>query len=118
MKRRTLHSRVNIMSGHAIGASLALAFALANGAHAATFNFIMTLDGSQETPAVTTAATGSGTATLDTDTNQFSWNVTFSGLSAPQTAAHFHGAALECFATGVQVGLPLGSPIVGSATVT
>ena len=62
---------------------------LCRAASADIVNFSMTLDGSQETPAVDTPATGSGTATLNTATNQFSWNISFSGLSAGQTAAHF-----------------------------
>lgn len=91
---------------------------LCRAASADIVNFSMTLDGSQETPAVDTPATGSGTATLNTATNQFSWNISFSGLSAGQTAAHFHGAGMICVAAGVQIALPLGSPIIGSATVS
>jgi len=79
---------------------------------------VMTLDGNQEVPPVSTAATGSGTATLDALTGLFSWNISFSGLSAGETAAHFHGAALPCATAGPQVTLPLGSPKVGSAALT
>ena len=67
--------------------------------------FALTLDGSQEVPAVDTPATGSGTATLNTETNLFSWNITFSGLKGNQTAAHFHGAAPICVEAGVQIAL-------------
>ncbi len=81
-------------------------------------NFVITLDGDQEVPANTSPATGSGTATLDLQTNVLNWNITFSGLQGTQTLAHFHGPALPCFNAGVQITLPLGSPIVGSAQLT
>ncbi len=80
--------------------------------------FAITLDGSQEVPPVDTPANGSGAATLNTDTNLFTWNITFSGLKGNQTAAHFHGAAPICVEAGIQIGLPLGSPIVGQDTLT
>lgn len=81
-------------------------------------NFQITLDGFSEVPPTGTTATGSGTASLDLQNNLFSWNVTFSGLSSPQNGAHFHGAAGFCETAGVRIGLPLGSPIVGSQTLT
>lgn len=80
--------------------------------------FNITLDGNQEVPAVATAASGTGTATLDAGTNLFSWNITYSGLSSTETAAHFHGSALPCTNAGVKITLPLGTPKVGSAALT
>ncbi|MEW6251275.1 MAG: PQQ-dependent sugar dehydrogenase [Planctomycetota bacterium] len=78
----------------------------------------MTLDGDQENPRVTTAANGAGTGRFYPSNNRLEWNISFSNLGSAQTAAHFHGAALPCANAGVQVGLPNGSPIVGSATLT
>jgi glucose/arabinose dehydrogenase/plastocyanin len=78
-------------------------------------NFIITMDGFQEVPPASTPATGSGTATLDTLTGLFTWNFSFSGLTAAETAAHFHGPAGTCSTAGIVVGLPLGSPKIGSA---
>ena len=78
----------------------------------------ITLDGSQEVPSVDTTGNGSGTATLNTDTNLFSWNIIFSDLEGNQTAAHFHGAAPICEEAGPEITLPPGSPIVGQATLT
>lgn len=94
------------------------ALAVAGVAQAQVIDLRITLDGDQESPPVMTAANGQGTATLDLATNEFSWDVTFQGLSSPQTAAHFHGAAPQCSNAGVQLGLSVGSPLVGSATVT
>ncbi len=83
-------------------------------------NFTITMDGYQEypTPVESTTATGTGTATLDTETGLFSWNITFSGLSSAQTAAHFHGPAGVCASASPVITLPLGSPIVGSQALT
>lgn len=77
-------------------------------------DFVMTLDGFQENDSVNTAATGSGTASFDPNTNELSWNIAFQDLEGAQTAAHFHGPARPCENAGVQITLPLGSPIVGS----
>src|SRR5688572_9895946 len=49
--------------------------------------------GSQEVPAVTTAATGRLTGTYNASTNSLDYTVTWTGLSGIATAAHFHGPA-------------------------
>jgi hypothetical protein len=56
-------------------------------------NFSATMNGAAEVPAVTTSGTGSFTATLDTSTNVFSYNVTYSGLGSNVTLGHIHGPA-------------------------
>lgn len=81
-------------------------------------DFVITLDGFQEVDPVDTQATGSGTATFDPNTNELSWNITFSNLEGVQTAAHFHGPAGPCENAGVQITLPTGSPIVGSQVIS
>ncbi len=81
-------------------------------------DYLITLDGFQENPPVATTATGTGTATLYPLTNTLAWEISFSGLSSAQTAAHFHGPASPCQNAGIQVGLPNGSPIRGSAVLT
>ncbi|MHC4140802.1 MAG: PQQ-dependent sugar dehydrogenase [Planctomycetota bacterium] len=85
--------------------------------------FIMTIDGSQETPAVVTAAGGSGVATLNTATNELSWDITYAGLTGPATAAHFHGPAGICVNAGVEVSIlagggPPDGQIIGSAVIS
>ncbi len=79
--------------------------------------FLITLDGVQQSPIVDTTGAGSGMATLDLGTNLFSWDITFSDLAGVQTGAHIHGAAGLCETAGVQIGLGAGSPIVGSSTL-
>jgi len=73
-----------------IGICAALFFAART--QAATINLTETLTGSQETPPNASPATGTGTETLNTATDLFSWTVDWSGLSGPFTAAHFHFA--------------------------
>lgn len=58
---------------------------------AETLNLAAALKGSEETPPNTAAGTGALTGTYDTDTKKLTWSVTYSGLTGPATAAHFHG---------------------------
>ena len=78
-----------------------------------------TLNGASEVPANTSA--GSGTADIDYDpaSKKLTWKVTYSGLSGPATAAHFHGPAEPGKNAGVAVPIaPATSPAEGSATLT
>lgn len=72
---------------------------------------------------VTTSAIGSGTAELNTDTNLFSWNFSFSGLTSGLSNAHFHGPATTEGTAGVLVPIPhttgvTSGTLIGSATVS
>ncbi len=86
----------------------------------ATTTLTARLSGSSEVPAVTTDATGVLEATLTPGSNVLTWKVTYSGLSGPATAAHFHGPAMAGQNAGVVVPFTGGvtSPITGSATLT
>ena len=79
-----------------------------------------TLDGKSETPANTSAATGKADIDYDAATKKLSWTLTYSGLSGPATAAHFHGPAEPGKNAGVAVAIPNAgtSPVTGSATLT
>lgn len=82
-------------------------------------DFIMSLDGYQEPGQVVTTGNGTGTATLDPNTNTLSWSISYAGLSGMPSAAHFHGPARPCINAGIQVTLSLATnPIVGSASLT
>lgn len=90
-----------------------LILVLALDARAQIFNYTVTMDGAQETPPVATAATGSGTAVIDTTANTLTLSYSFSGLSSAQTDAHIHGfAGIGAGPAGVLNPLPLGSPVV------
>ena len=78
------------------------------------------LDAKSETPPNTSA--GKGTADIDYDaaSKKLSWTLTYSGLTGPATAAHFHGPAEPGKNAGVAVAIPNASksPVEGSATLT
>jgi hypothetical protein len=67
-----------------------------------------------------TAAKGDAAVTYDTTSKQATWRITYSGLSGPPTAAHFHGPAAPGANAGVAVPIPnpATSPVQGSATLT
>ena len=86
--------------------------------NAVIVNMTATINGSQEVPPSGSPGTGSAAITVDTDTNTLNFNITFSGLVAPETAAHFHGPAAPGVNAGVIFPLPLGSPKVGVWNMT
>jgi CHRD domain len=90
-------------------------------AFAAMESYTATLNGASEVPPNDTKGTGSVTATYDTGTKKFTYTATYSGLTGPATAAHFHGpAAPGVNAPPVVPVAPtaLASPIKGDATLT
>jgi hypothetical protein len=79
--------------------------ALAGAASAATVKFHATLSAASEVPPSKSTGSGEADATLDTDTHELTYNVTFSGFSSDVTAAHIHGPAPAGKNAGVVVGL-------------
>jgi hypothetical protein len=104
----------------AIFATLAIATSVVFAGPAFAEKFKATLDGKSEVPATT--STGTGTADIDYDaaTKKLSWKLTYTGLSGPATAAHFHGPAVAGENAKVSVAIPgaTSSPAEGSATLT
>ena len=80
------HSFLPVFSALAVST----AFLLASPAMAEVVKYKATLDGSQQSPPVTTKGKGTATFTFDTAKKKLSWNVKYSGLSGPATAAHIH----------------------------
>ncbi|WP_407155582.1 CHRD domain-containing protein [Bradyrhizobium sp. STM 3557] len=99
---------------------LVLITTLACAGPACAEKFKATLDGKSEVPA--TSSSGTGTADIDYDpaSKKLSWKLTYSGLTGPATAAHFHGPAEPGKNAGVAVAIPnaTSSPAEGSATLT
>ena len=88
-------------------------------AQAATLTFTATLKGADEVPATDSAGTGAVKATLDTTTKTLSYTATYSGLTGPALAAHFHGpAAPGANAPPTVPVISVSSPITGTATLT
>jgi hypothetical protein len=99
-------------------ATLALGIAFAGPAFAEKLK--ATLDGKSETPPNTSAATGTADIDYDAASKKLTWKLTYSGLTGPATAAHFHGPAEVGKNAGVAVAIPNAttSPNEGSATLT
>jgi len=108
------------MSNRTVLVTLVLGAAIAAAGPALADKMKATLDGKAEVPP--NASAGKGTADLDYDpaSKKLSWKLSYSGLSGPATAAHFHGPAEAGKNAGVAVAIPnaTSSPVEGSATLT
>ena len=101
-------------------ATLALGATVAFAGPALADKMKATLDGKSEVPANTSAGTGTADLDYDNASKKLSWKITYSGLSGPATAAHFHGPAAAGANGGVAVAIPGAgtSPVEGNATLT
>ncbi|HUN95786.1 MAG TPA: CHRD domain-containing protein [Bradyrhizobium sp.] len=95
----------------------------ATPSRAATVEFKATMNGATEVPPNQTTGTGTVTASFDPATKVLTWEGSFSGLTGPATAAHFHGPAEPGKNAGVAIwisekGKTLESPFKGTATLT
>jgi len=88
-----------------------LVFAVAGSALAQTYT--ATLSGLQEVPPNASPATGTASFTLDAN-KILHYNMAFSGLVAPQTAAHIHGPAAPDENAPVIFPFFFGSPQIGA----
>ncbi len=103
----------------ALACTAALAFATPS--MAAMVHMKANLDASHEVPPNDSKGTGTVEVTYDTASKKLSWHGTYSGLSGPATAAHFHagapgkngGVIVPIFA-----GASAKSPFSGSKTLT
>ena len=110
------HSFLPVLSALAVST----AFLLASPAMAEVVKYKATLDGSQQSPPVTTKGKGTATFTFDTTKKKLSWNVKYSGLSGPATAAQFmvRRQWARMPAPVIPFKGKLKSPIKGSAELT
>ena len=79
--------------------------------------YTATLSGDQEVPAVVTAATGTATIIVDTETLIATFHVAFADLSSTQVGAHFHMAPAGANGSAVHA-IPTGSPSDGVWNLT
>jgi len=92
-------------------------------ANASPISFTVPLTGAEQVPPVETPAKGSAAITYDPATRVVTWTITYTGLAAPATMAHFHGP-VEKGKNGPVViwlstkGSPAESPFKGEATLT
>jgi hypothetical protein len=78
------------------------------------------LSAASEVPPNSSPATGTLEGSFDKQTSTLSWTLTYSGLSGPARAGHFHGPAAAGSNAGVALGFTGGveSPVKGSAKLT
>ena len=84
-----MHNRVLILTFIPF---VAFALQLGSFVNADIFNFHADIEQSQEVPPSGSLGIGSATISFDDATNDLSWNITWSGLTGPATAMHFHNA--------------------------
>jgi hypothetical protein len=101
-------------------AALTLVAATAFAGQASAEKLKATLSGASEVPATTSKGTGTVDANYDAASKKLTWKLTYSGLTGPATAAHFHGPADATKNAGVAVPIANApsSPAEGSATLT
>jgi hypothetical protein len=88
-------------------------------AFAEVLHFKAELKAGEEIPPTTSKGTGELKAEFDTVSKKLKWDVTYSDLTGPATAAHFHGPADIGQTAGVEVKVPIeASPISGSEVLT
>ena len=104
-----------------LGTSLAILItAAAPSAWAAgeTTSYAAKLTAGSEVPPASSKGTGEITATYNRATKQLSWKGSYSDLTGPVTAAHFHGPAKAGENAGVLVPVEAkSSPFTGEATL-
>lgn len=109
-----MSSTFRMLAAAIAGAALV---ALAVPAQAEMMNFKADLSAKNEVPPNDSKGTGAVTATYDSASKKLTWKGTYSGLSGPATAAHFH-AGEKGKNGGVVIPIaPATSPLEGSATL-
>lgn len=101
-------------------ATLGLCSLGAGSALAETVTITGKLAASSEVPPNASAGVGTLDANLDKASSILKWTVTYSGLTGPVKAGHFHGPAPAGQNAGVALGFSgsMDSPIQGTATLT
>jgi hypothetical protein len=116
-------SRRSVLGYAAGSAAGAVLLTSAKPSQALPVKFKADMNAASEVPPTTSSGKGTVTATYDPATKVLTWEGSFSGLSGPATAAHFHGPAEvgKNAAPAVWIsekGQNLSSPFKGTATLT
>ena len=112
-------TRKTILHTGIAGLGLAAFLAAASPVLAETVTMKANLASAAEVPPNDSAATGTVTVTFDTASKKLTWQGSYSGLSGPATAGHFHGPADPGKNAGVAVPITASSsPFQGSADLT
>jgi hypothetical protein len=110
--------RSAILQSALTGLALTVAIGFTGPVKAEVANLKATLNAKNEVPPNSSQGTGTVTATYDTASKKLSWKGSYSSLTGPATAAHFHsGETGKNGAVAVPI-VPNTSPFEGSATLT
>jgi CHRD domain len=101
-----------------IGLAGATAVVFAWPVQAEVVNLKAAMNASSEVPPTQSSGTGTLTATYDTTSKKLSWKGSYSNLTGPATAAHFHDGEPGKNGGVVVPITPNTSPFEGSATLT
>lgn len=95
-------------------------FGLAQSTTPSTSVLTARLSGASEVPPAAGGGSGTLQASLNLQTRVLIWSLTFTGLSGPPTAAHFHGPAMagENASVAVPITAGLKTPDNGTMTLT
>ena len=95
-------------------------FATATVADAAPMKVSATLSAQSETPPNTSKGTGTLSGEYDPATKKLTYGVTYSDLTGPATAAHFHAPAPVGKSSGVEIPIKgsIASPMKGEAILS
>lgn len=99
----------------------ACALALPAQAQTQTVNLHADLSARNEVPPNMSSASGRADLRLDTRSGNLSWTINYTGLTAPLSAAHFHGPATAGANAGVIVPIAnagASMPLIGMATLS
>jgi hypothetical protein len=101
-------------------AAAAFALVVSAPAFAETLSYKTALKSADEVPPNDSKGSGAVDASYDTSSKKLTWTITYSGLTGPATAAHFHSPAEPGKNAPPTVPLSgkLDSPIKGEATLT
>ncbi len=111
MRPRTLPAALTGLAATAV-------IALAWPAMAEVVNLKAAMNAASEVPTNPSKGTGTLTATYDTASKKLSWKGSYSDLTGPATAAHFHSAEPGKNGPVAVPITPPTSPLEGSATLT
>jgi hypothetical protein len=119
-QKMRLTTRRQALGGALVAATLAFSGCGMMSGGGSTTTATNKLSASQSVPPNGSQGTGTVVTTLDKNTRTLKWTVTYSGLSGPVTAAHFHGPASPGQNAGVVVPFTgsMASPIQGQAVLT
>jgi CHRD domain-containing protein/PEP-CTERM motif-containing protein len=94
---------------HCLIVLITVSFA-SHAAYATPLTFFVNLSGANEVPPTGSPATGVATVVLDPTAQTLQLNVTFSGLTSNDTAAHIHCCLPSPFQTNTNVGVATAVP--------